>query len=116
MTANFPVSPVNSPKTIAEDPQFNDRFHWFSREQLGAEQLPTPIKFAGEELPTPTHAPTVGEHTDGCCATSSGGTTTASPSPDPGVGWGRPGRLRARIIVIGLGPAKSLGSDRSVRI
>ena len=24
---NFPVAPVNSPKTIAEDPQFQDRFH-----------------------------------------------------------------------------------------
>jgi crotonobetainyl-CoA:carnitine CoA-transferase CaiB-like acyl-CoA transferase len=64
VTANVPISPVNSPQTIAEDPQFNDRFHWFSREQLGAEQLPTPLKFVGEELPTPTHAPTVGEHTE----------------------------------------------------
>ena len=64
VTANVPISPVNSPKTIAEDPQFNDRFHWYSREQLGAEQLPTPLKFVGEELPTPAHAPTVGQHTD----------------------------------------------------
>jgi crotonobetainyl-CoA:carnitine CoA-transferase CaiB-like acyl-CoA transferase len=64
VTANFPVSPVNSPKTIAEDPQFNDRFQWFPTEQLGAEQLPTPLKFVGEELPTPSHAPTVGQHTD----------------------------------------------------
>src|ERR1700736_3416289 len=44
VTANFPVAPVNSPKTIADDPQFNDRFRWFSVDQLGAEQLPTPIK------------------------------------------------------------------------
>ena len=64
VTANFPVGPVNSPKTIADDPQFNDRFHWFPREQLGAEQLPTPLKFVGEELPVPAHAPTVGQHTD----------------------------------------------------
>ena len=33
-------------------------------ERLGAEQLPTPLKFVGEELPTPTHAPTVGQHTE----------------------------------------------------
>ena len=33
-------------------------------ERLGAEQLPTPLKFVGEELPVPAHAPTVGEHTD----------------------------------------------------
>ena len=26
--------------------------------------LPTPIKFVGEELPVPTMAPTVGEHTE----------------------------------------------------
>jgi len=64
VTANFPVGPVNSPQTIADDLQFNDRFHWFTTEQLGAEQLPTPLKFVGEELPTPTHAPTVGQHTD----------------------------------------------------
>jgi crotonobetainyl-CoA:carnitine CoA-transferase CaiB-like acyl-CoA transferase len=64
VTANFPVGPVNSPQTIADDPQFRDRFDWFPREQLGAEQLPTPLKFVGEELPTPTHAPTVGQHTE----------------------------------------------------
>jgi crotonobetainyl-CoA:carnitine CoA-transferase CaiB-like acyl-CoA transferase len=62
--ANFPVAPVNSPKTIASDPQFEDRFHWIDRDRLGAEQLPTPLKFVGEELPLPAHAPTVGEHTE----------------------------------------------------
>ena len=61
---NFPVAPVNSPKTIAHDPQFQDRFSWYPVEQLGAEQLGTPLKFIGEELPTPSHAPTVGQHTD----------------------------------------------------
>lgn len=61
---NFPVAPVNSPKTIADDPQFQDRFHWYPAEQLGAEELGSPIKFIGEELPVPDHAPTVGQHTD----------------------------------------------------
>jgi crotonobetainyl-CoA:carnitine CoA-transferase CaiB-like acyl-CoA transferase len=61
---NFPVAPVNSPRTIAEDPQFQDRFHWYPVEQLGAEQLGSPIKFVGEQLPVPSHAPTVGQHTD----------------------------------------------------
>jgi crotonobetainyl-CoA:carnitine CoA-transferase CaiB-like acyl-CoA transferase len=32
--------------------------------QLGAEELGSPIKFVGEELPAPAHAPTVGQHTD----------------------------------------------------
>jgi crotonobetainyl-CoA:carnitine CoA-transferase CaiB-like acyl-CoA transferase len=55
---------VNSPKTIADDPQFQDRLPWIPRERLGAEQLPLPIKIVGEELPVPTMAPTLGEHTD----------------------------------------------------
>ena len=61
---NFPVAPVNSPKTIAQDPQFEHRFEWYPVDQLGAEQLGSPIKFIGEQMPIPTHAPTVGQHTD----------------------------------------------------
>jgi crotonobetainyl-CoA:carnitine CoA-transferase CaiB-like acyl-CoA transferase len=64
VTANVPIAPVNSPKTIADDPQFQDRFHWIPTERLGAEQLPTPLKFVDEQLPVPAHAPTVGQHTD----------------------------------------------------
>jgi crotonobetainyl-CoA:carnitine CoA-transferase CaiB-like acyl-CoA transferase len=64
VTANVPIAPVNSPRTIAEDPQFQDRFHWFPKEALGADQLPTPLKFVDEDLPTPAHAPTVGQHTE----------------------------------------------------
>ena len=64
VTANVPIAPVNSPRTIADDPQFQDRFHWIPTERLGAEQLPTPLKFVDEKLPVPTHAPTVGQHTD----------------------------------------------------
>jgi crotonobetainyl-CoA:carnitine CoA-transferase CaiB-like acyl-CoA transferase len=64
VTANVPIAPVNSPKTIADDPQFQDRFHWIPTERLGAEQLPTPLKFVDEQLPVPAHAPTVGQQTD----------------------------------------------------
>ena len=64
VTANFPVGPVNTPQTIAEDPQFRDRFHWFPASELGADQLPSPIKFIDEDLPMPTKAPTVGQHTE----------------------------------------------------
>jgi len=49
---------------LADDPQFQDRMGWLDREQLGAEQLPSPLKLVGGALPTPGHAPTVGEHTD----------------------------------------------------
>lgn len=63
-TANTTIAPVNSPKTIAQDPQFHDRFSWIPQGRLGAEELPTPLKFIGEELPLPTQAPTIGQHTD----------------------------------------------------
>ncbi len=58
------IAPVNTPRTIAGDPQFQDRFPWLPADRLGADQLPLPLKFVGEELPTPTRAPTVGQHTD----------------------------------------------------
>jgi crotonobetainyl-CoA:carnitine CoA-transferase CaiB-like acyl-CoA transferase len=62
---NTPIAPVNTPETIADDPQFHDRLPWISRERLGADQLPVPIKLVGgDELPPPTKAPEVGEHTD----------------------------------------------------
>jgi crotonobetainyl-CoA:carnitine CoA-transferase CaiB-like acyl-CoA transferase len=61
---NFPIAPVNTPKTIAADPQFQDRFPWYSHEKHGADMLPFPVRFLGETLPEPTKAPTVGEHSD----------------------------------------------------
>jgi crotonobetainyl-CoA:carnitine CoA-transferase CaiB-like acyl-CoA transferase len=61
---NTPMAPVNTPQTIAEDPQFRDRLPWIPASILGADQLPTPIKLVDTELPVPTHAPTVGQHTD----------------------------------------------------
>ncbi len=61
---NFPIAPVNTPKTLADDPQFRDRFPLYHHEQHGADMLPFPVKFVGEELPVPTMAPTVGEQTE----------------------------------------------------
>jgi len=62
-TQNTPIAPVNTPKTIVDDPQFRDRFPLYPASRHGAEMLPFPVKFVGEELPEPTMAPTVGEHT-----------------------------------------------------
>ncbi len=59
---NFPVAPVNTPKTIADDPQFRARLPWYPRSRLGAEQLPFPVRYLDEALPEPTRAPRVGEH------------------------------------------------------
>jgi crotonobetainyl-CoA:carnitine CoA-transferase CaiB-like acyl-CoA transferase len=60
---NTPIAPVNTPKTLAEDPQFADRLGWLPASQLGADQLAFPVKFVGEQLPVPTKAPTTGQHT-----------------------------------------------------
>jgi len=61
---NTPIAPVNTPRTLADDPQFDARLGWLPRTELGAEQLPSPLKLVGDELPRPTRAPTVGEHTE----------------------------------------------------
>ena len=60
---NFPVAPVNTPKTIAHDPQFQDRFPWYPAARHGADMLPFPVKFQDEALPEPSRAPEVGQHT-----------------------------------------------------
>jgi crotonobetainyl-CoA:carnitine CoA-transferase CaiB-like acyl-CoA transferase len=62
--ANTPIAPANTPKTLADDPQFAARMWWWPRDQLGTEQIPTPVKFVNEELAVPTKAPAAGEHTD----------------------------------------------------
>ena len=61
---NTPMAPVNTPKSVADDPQFKDRFPWIPASRLGADEMPLPLKLTGEELPVPTRAPKVGEHTD----------------------------------------------------
>lgn len=60
---NTPLAPVNTPQTIADDPQFQHRLPWSSAEKHGAQMLPFPVRFAGEELPVPEKAPEVGQHT-----------------------------------------------------
>ena len=61
---NFPIAPVNTPKTLAEDPQFKDRFPLYPHEKHGADMLPFPLKLQNESIPAPTLAPTVGENNE----------------------------------------------------
>jgi crotonobetainyl-CoA:carnitine CoA-transferase CaiB-like acyl-CoA transferase len=61
---NVPVAPVNTAKTIVDDAQFQHRFPLYGVDQLGAEQLPLPLRIVGEDLPVPTKAPEVGQDTD----------------------------------------------------
>ncbi len=61
---NFPVAPVNTPKTIAEDPQFQARFPWYPHARHGADLMPFPVRFQGEAPEPPAWAPSAGQHTD----------------------------------------------------
>jgi crotonobetainyl-CoA:carnitine CoA-transferase CaiB-like acyl-CoA transferase len=61
---NVPIAPVNTPQNVVDDPQFQDRFPLIPIEATGAEQLPLPVKVTGMQLPVPTKAPELGQHTD----------------------------------------------------
>ncbi|MFQ5699403.1 MAG: CaiB/BaiF CoA transferase family protein [Myxococcota bacterium] len=62
---NTPIAPVNSPRTIAGDPQFQARFSWYPAERHQADLLPFPVHFEDGGLPVPAPAPRAGEHTEG---------------------------------------------------
>ena len=61
---NTTIAPVNTPKTLADDVQFQDRLGFMDHQTHGADMLPYPVKFVGEEQVDPTPAPSAGEHTD----------------------------------------------------
>jgi len=63
-THNTALAPVNTAAELARDAQFQDRVRWYPKEVLGADQLAPPLKILDAELPTPSRAPTFGEHTD----------------------------------------------------
>ena len=69
---NTPIAPVNTPANIGDDPQFQARLGWIPATELGADELPSPIKVVGGDLPHPRHAPEVGEHTDEILRTFAG--------------------------------------------
>lgn len=60
--ANTPIAPVNTAQNLVDDPQFQARFKLIPHETHGADMLGFPVQFVGEDLPTPSRAPTVGEH------------------------------------------------------
>jgi crotonobetainyl-CoA:carnitine CoA-transferase CaiB-like acyl-CoA transferase len=61
---NTTIAPVNTPRTLADDPQFQARLGFLPHETHGADLLPHPVKFLDGSLPDPAPAPTVGQHTD----------------------------------------------------
>ena len=66
--ANTTLAPVNTPKTLADDPQFQARMPWLPASEHGIDMLPSPIKLLDETLPAPTKAPTLGQDTDAVLA------------------------------------------------
>ena len=61
---NTTIAPVNTPKTLADDVQFADRLGFMPHETHGADMLPHPVKFVGEDVVDPTPAPSAGQHND----------------------------------------------------
>ena len=61
---NTPIAPVNTTKTVADDPQFQHRLPWIPKERLEADMLPFPVHITDAALSAPARAPDVGEHTD----------------------------------------------------
>jgi crotonobetainyl-CoA:carnitine CoA-transferase CaiB-like acyl-CoA transferase len=65
LDVNVPIINVNTPQTLADDPQFQDRFPWIPAERLGCDQLPIARSSSSTSRSrVPTKAPTVGQHTD----------------------------------------------------
>ncbi len=62
-SVDTPIAPVNTPADLGDDPQFRARLGWIPAAELGADQLPSPLKIVDGDLPRPTMAPQVGEHT-----------------------------------------------------
>jgi crotonobetainyl-CoA:carnitine CoA-transferase CaiB-like acyl-CoA transferase len=71
---NTTIAPVNTPANIGDDPQFQARMGFYPTEAVGCEQLPLPVYVNGSLPPTPTMAPTVGQHNDDVMATVLGKT------------------------------------------
>lgn len=58
------IAPVNTPRTLIDDPQFQHRFNWVGADKLGADQLLIPLFTGDEQPPVPDRAPDPGQHTD----------------------------------------------------
>jgi crotonobetainyl-CoA:carnitine CoA-transferase CaiB-like acyl-CoA transferase len=69
---NVPIAPVNTPGTVADDPQFVERFQWLPKEEYDADLLPFPVKWGEGPAAPPRPAPAVGEHTDNVLAEVAG--------------------------------------------
>ena len=58
------IAPVNTPETLQDDPQFQERFSLHPTDVVGAAQLPSPIRYHGDHAGSPSRAATLGQDTD----------------------------------------------------
>jgi crotonobetainyl-CoA:carnitine CoA-transferase CaiB-like acyl-CoA transferase len=58
-----PIAPVNTPRSLLDDPQFRARFGWSIAGESGAEMLSLPLRIDGAAMAASAKAPSVGEHT-----------------------------------------------------
>lgn len=56
------IAPVNTPRSIVDDPQFADRLPWLPAETFGIDELPFPVRFDGSNPRPRGRAPSPGEH------------------------------------------------------
>jgi crotonobetainyl-CoA:carnitine CoA-transferase CaiB-like acyl-CoA transferase len=77
---DVPIGPVNTPETLAGDPQFVDRLPWRPAGQLIAEQLPFPARVAGAPPPAATTpAPELDQHREAILRDVLGQGSTSTP-------------------------------------
>jgi crotonobetainyl-CoA:carnitine CoA-transferase CaiB-like acyl-CoA transferase len=62
LNRNTPIAPVNTTKSIAGDPQFEDRLPWLPKERFEVDMLPYPVRFDDKLPPVAGPAPAAGEH------------------------------------------------------
>ncbi len=59
---NTAIAPVNTSRSLPDDPHFRARVEWLDRSNHVADMLPTPLRFGDDPLREPGRAPRVGEH------------------------------------------------------
>ncbi len=64
METEVPIAPVYDAKTVRSDPQVQDRIRWWPAARHGTDLMQPPIRLLEGELPAPSRAPTLGQHTD----------------------------------------------------
>ena len=63
-THNTTIAPVNSSRSLPDDPHFLARTEWLPADSHVADMLPIPLRFRGSSTHQPGRAPHAGEHSE----------------------------------------------------